>query len=170
MSIDLHLWTRIYHSLPLTRYLVCCCCHWSSVFESFSDIRNFSLHLHSTTDRPLIDPQVTWYSDVNFQLIFISDPRSIASYHWPVPWSAVVVTGLLLSNIPRIFEKSVHLHSPIDRPPINPQLPWSSDVDCWLIRIADPIYITPTYPVPWSPWSPRYYAVDCRESIQDHCY
>ena len=41
-----------------------------------------------------------------------------------------------------------HLHSKIDKTLINPQLPWSSVVDCWLICIAHPIYIAPTDPVP----------------------
>ena len=37
-----------------------------------------------------------------------------------------------------------HLLSTIDRSLINPQLPWSSVVDCQLIRISDPISIAPT--------------------------
>ena len=44
--------------------------------------------------------------------------------------------------------KSLHLHSTIDIPLIDPKLSWYSTVDCRLIRISDPIYISPTNPVP----------------------
>ena len=107
----------------------------------------------------MIDPQLPWSSDVDFQLICIADPRSIARSHRTVTWSAAVVTSFLLSNIPLIIGKILAIAPPIDRPPINPQLTWSSAVDCLLICINDPIYITPTDPVPRSP---LYSAVDCQ--------
>ena len=126
--------------------------------------------------------------------------------HWSSPWSSVVVTGILLPNIPLIFEKnpctctpqlidswyilnypglfllivngftllilylllpptrylvfccrhwsstikyssgfrniSLRLHSTIDRPLINHQLPWFSYVNCRLIHTSDPVSIT----------------------------
>ena len=82
--------------IPLTQYLVLCCCHWSYAIRYSSDFPKFSLHLHSTIDRPLKIPQLLWYSAVDCWLICVADHRSIACFHWPNPWYDYVVTGLLL--------------------------------------------------------------------------
>ena len=171
-----------------------------------------NLHLHSPIDRPLIDPQLPWYSAVDCWLIIISYPKPIACSHQPITWYSVVVTGLLLYNLPLIFEKnpytstpqlidpllilnypgillliidwfksltldlflpstrflvfwcrhwyfsikyysdfrkfSLQLYPTIDIPLIDTQLPWYSVVDCQLIRISDPRFISPTDPAP----------------------
>ena len=79
LSIDFRHWTHICHSLPLNRYLVCCCCHWSSAIKSSSDFRIFALQLLPTTYRPLINPQLSWSFAADRLLIHIYDPKSIST-------------------------------------------------------------------------------------------
>ena len=103
-----------------------------------------------------------WLIDPWFFLNYPSFLRLI--FNWlelltPDTWltSTDPLLGLLLSSL--VFcsqkflwfsKKNLHLHSQIDRPPIDPQLPWSSAVYCWFIRIADPISINTNNPVPRS--------------------
>ena len=72
--------------------------------------------------------------------------RLLAPTH-PVP--SLLLSNLLpgfLIALPLIFEKNID--SPIDQPLINPQLTWSSDVDCIFICITNPRSIDPTDLVP----------------------
>ena len=57
----------------------------------------------------MINYQLPWPSDVDFQIICIADHISIARSHLPVSWSADGITGIMLSNIPLIFEKILAL-------------------------------------------------------------
>ena len=89
------------------------------------------LHLLSTNDRPLINPQWPWSYTVDCLLICIADPRYI-SLTDPVP-------GLLLSSLVLwyqillwFYKISLHLQSKIDKPLIDTQWPWYSVVYCWL--------------------------------------
>ena len=91
LYIDLHCLPKIYCFLPLTRSLVCWYCHWYSAIKYSSDFRKFPLHLHSTIDRPMINPQQPWSSVVDCWSIHITGPGSIAPTD-PVP-------GLLLSSL-----------------------------------------------------------------------
>ena len=145
--IYLHCWPHIYLShWPST---------WSSVVATGFLLPNIplisknSLQLHSTIDRPLIHPQLTWSYCFNCQLIHISDPI----YIYPTD----LVPGLLLSSLVFCYQIfiwfskiSFHLHSTIDRPLINPQLPWSSSVNFLFICTSEPVSITRSHqPVTW---------------------
>ena len=134
-------------SLPPIRSLVFCCCHWSSAIKYSSYFWKKSFRLYSTIDRPLINPQWSWSSDVYCRFISISNPISITPTD--------LVPGLLLLSLVFCYQIflwfskiSLHLHFTIYRLLINTQLPWFSAVDCRLIRIVDPRSIDPTDPVP----------------------
>ena len=98
-----------YISLLPTRYLVFCCSHWSSDIKYSSYFRKKSLHLYSTIDRPLINRQLPWSYAVDYWRIRIADPRSITPSHPYSHWSSAVIIGLMLSNIPLVFEKFLAL-------------------------------------------------------------
>ena len=137
----------LYLLLPLTWSLVWCCCHWSYDVKSSSDFRKISLHLHSTIDRHLIDPQSPWFSAIDCQMIRIADPIYISPAN-PVPSLLLSSPVFCYQTFLWFYKNSLQLHSLIDRPLIDPQLPWSSSINFQLIQIVDPIYISPTDPVP----------------------
>ena len=93
-----------YQLLPMTQYLVFCCRHSSSTIKSSSDFWKFALHLNFTFDRPLNNPQLPWSFAVYCQLICVAEPISVVLSHQLGPWSSVVVTDFLISNLPLIFE------------------------------------------------------------------
>ena len=145
--IDSNFWPHIYLSQHSS--------YWYSVVVTGLLLKNIplifenSLQLHSTIDITLIYPQLTWSSSVNFQLIHIVDPISIAPTQ---PVSGLLLLSLVLCyKIFLLFPKnSLHLHSTIDIPLIDPQLTWSYYVNFRLICISDPISITRSHqPSAW---------------------
>ena len=89
---------------PTKPFLVFCCWHWSSAIKYSSDFRKKILLLHTIIDRHLKNSQLPWSYDFDYLLIRIADIWSIARSNWPGPWSSVVITSLLLPNIPLVFE------------------------------------------------------------------
>ena len=102
---------------------------------------------HSPIHRPLIYPQSTWYYAVSCLFIIITDPIYITTYD-RVPGILMLSPVFCYQIFLWFSENSLHLHSKLYTPLINPQLHWSSAVYCQLICIADPIYISPTDPIP----------------------
>ena len=145
LSVDQFTSLTLYLLLPLTQYLVYFCCHLSSAIKSSPGCRTFSLHLHFTIYRHLINHQWPWFPDVYYQLISISDPDILLSPTGMVP-------GLLLLSLIFCYEIflwflnfALHLRSTTDIILINPQLPWISAVYCWFICIADNIFFACSY-------------------------
>ena len=64
--------------LPLTWSLLFFCHHWSSDIKYSSDFLKISLHLHYTTDRPLVNHKLPWFSAVDCWLIHIDESISIS--------------------------------------------------------------------------------------------
>ena len=103
---------------------------------------------------PLIFGNLPWYIRNNHGLLLLIVNRfaSLSPYILlPPNWSLVCCCchwSSATKYSPSLKNSSLHLHSTIYRPLIDPQSPWFFAVDCRLLHIADPIYISPTDPVP----------------------
>ena len=138
------------------------CSHWPGPWSSsvvtgllFSNIllifEKFPCTCTPQIDRPLINTQSPWSYDVDCPLICINGSRY--SYHFLPPTRSLVFFFHPWSSAFKSSSdfRKCSLHSPIDRPLINPQPPWSYAVDCWLIRISDPQPLTFSHQTgPWS--------------------
>ena len=107
LSLPLITSYSINHLISPTRYLVFCC-------TTCSMIAWFLFLWFSNSPLAITNWKIPYWSSITLVFccwLFIDVYLWTHIYysHWPGPWSADIVTGILLSNIPLIFEKILAL-------------------------------------------------------------